>query len=410
MRDGAIIAIQSTDQMRHVHSLYSFPSKFFPELPRWAVEFYSKKGDTVLDPFGGSGTTAVEALISGRNAVSLDINPFATLLASAKTVIGAQTRIQREEQQLLEVLSTPDQSLPEAVGMKLSLDSFWFDLSHLRDFARIRQYIECEIGPKTRPFWLAVLASTIKQFSYLDLGQIKVKRDAKKLIKGTISPFALFNKRVPIATERYIEFSSQVAARVKAECYTISAGELAPFSDKIDLIVTSPPYINAMNYSMAMRYELLLLGLISEQDFHMHQEQYFGTERVYANEYNNWRVLPSSWSCATWLDPVMKKVFLGEKKRWFICYDYFLNMRESFEASITSLKANGYFVLVAGTNTIKGQYIDTFRVLCSMLEDLGLKQELSFKYEIIKQKLKITRHETARLIAFDGVAVFKKTQ
>jgi hypothetical protein len=298
--------------------------------------------------------------------------------------------------------------LPEAERMKLSLDSFWFNLRHLKDFARIRQYVECEIGPKTRSFWMAVLASTIKQFSFLDPGQIKVKRDARKVLKGTPSPLELFQKRVPIAAERYVEFANQVTNRVEAACLTKSADEVACLPTKVDLIVTSPPYINAMNYSMSMRYELLLLGLISESTFHMHQKQYFGTERVYSSEYNNQRALPSSWSCTAWLEPVMEKVFLGEKKRWFICYDYFLNMHRSFEASVGTLKRGGRFVLVAGTNTIRGQFIDTFKVLCSMLEDLGLEPVLNFQYEIIKQKLKITRHETARLIAHDGVAVFEK--
>ena len=45
------------------------------------VERYSQAGDTVLDPFGGTGVTAIEAFLLGRNAIQNDLNPFANFIA-----------------------------------------------------------------------------------------------------------------------------------------------------------------------------------------------------------------------------------------------------------------------------------------------------------------------------------------
>jgi adenine-specific DNA methylase len=45
------------------------------------IEHYSREGETVLDPFGGSGVTAIEALLLGRRAIHNDLNPFANFLA-----------------------------------------------------------------------------------------------------------------------------------------------------------------------------------------------------------------------------------------------------------------------------------------------------------------------------------------
>ena len=46
-----------------------------PRVVRNVIERYSKPGDLILDPMVGGGTTAIEALLTGRNSVSMDINP-----------------------------------------------------------------------------------------------------------------------------------------------------------------------------------------------------------------------------------------------------------------------------------------------------------------------------------------------
>ena len=51
-----------------------------PQMVRNIIELYSKVGDVVLDPMVGGGTTPVECLLTGRNSVSIDINPGALLI------------------------------------------------------------------------------------------------------------------------------------------------------------------------------------------------------------------------------------------------------------------------------------------------------------------------------------------
>ena len=62
-----------------------YPTRYISAVPRFAINAYSKAGETVLDPFCGSGTTAIEAMLLGRNAMSIDIDPFARLLIKVKT-------------------------------------------------------------------------------------------------------------------------------------------------------------------------------------------------------------------------------------------------------------------------------------------------------------------------------------
>lgn len=67
------------------HSFYRYPARFGEIFVREAILNFSKEGDSVLDPFCGGGTTLVEALALGRNAIGLDLSELAIFVARAKT-------------------------------------------------------------------------------------------------------------------------------------------------------------------------------------------------------------------------------------------------------------------------------------------------------------------------------------
>jgi len=73
------------DKSYLTHNFHSYPAKFVPQIPRIVIEKLSKPGDIVLDPFCGSGTTLVEAKLTGRHSIGLDINPISILSSKCKT-------------------------------------------------------------------------------------------------------------------------------------------------------------------------------------------------------------------------------------------------------------------------------------------------------------------------------------
>ena len=75
----------ANDQTNYLsHDLHPYPAKFIPQIAANLVSSLSLPGELVWDPFGGSGTTAFEALRLGRRCVSTDANPVATEIATAK--------------------------------------------------------------------------------------------------------------------------------------------------------------------------------------------------------------------------------------------------------------------------------------------------------------------------------------
>jgi len=85
--------LKEKDTTKHIHRLHPYKGKFIPQLVEYFIddhtdnfkkETYFKKGDIVLDPFSGSGTTMVQANELGMHSIGIDISAFNSLIANVK--------------------------------------------------------------------------------------------------------------------------------------------------------------------------------------------------------------------------------------------------------------------------------------------------------------------------------------
>jgi len=90
------------ERTKHVHRLHPYLGKFIPQLVEIFLRKYFVPGQTVLDPFCGSGTTLVQANELGINAVGCDVSAFNILLCRVKTARYDLARARREVLDILE--------------------------------------------------------------------------------------------------------------------------------------------------------------------------------------------------------------------------------------------------------------------------------------------------------------------
>src|SRR5262249_52633331 len=93
-RRMAKLNFDAADTLYATHGLHPFAAKCPPQLAKYGINRYSKRGETVLDPMMGSGTTLVEARLLGRHAVGYDIDPLARLMAGVKSRLVSDSGIE----------------------------------------------------------------------------------------------------------------------------------------------------------------------------------------------------------------------------------------------------------------------------------------------------------------------------
>jgi len=220
------------------HWIYPYKGKFHPQMIRAALNIIGlQPGETVLDPFIGSGTTALEAQLLGVNCVGLDASPLCVLQSRVKT---ASREVIKDIRAQCEALPAP--SLGEAALDEKALNTITSGADQrVQDFFRLAKLVALSDSVRRRKDFASAFDTRMKLMvqSVTDYDQI---RTALKLSLGRA---------------------------------TIEQGDARalPLRDEsIDGIITSPPYAIALDYIKNDAHALEALGL----DLRGMREQFVG--------------------------------------------------------------------------------------------------------------------------------------
>jgi predicted RNA methylase len=95
------------------HYLFRYPAKFHPPIARSLIERLTEPGQTICDPFMGSGSLAIEAMVAGRNSIGVDVDPLAVAVARAKSRRYQIPSLRKHAEQLCEKLEKRERPASE---------------------------------------------------------------------------------------------------------------------------------------------------------------------------------------------------------------------------------------------------------------------------------------------------------
>ena len=140
VEDNSILEITTRDVGYFTHSFFKYPCKFIPQVPKWAIEKYTKENDLVLDCFAGSGTTLVEAVMLKRNALGVDFDKLSQLLCLTKTKLLTKKEILNIKEMLNDLFlknKNIEQQLPDLHNIE-----HWFCLETIQELSNLKNNID----------------------------------------------------------------------------------------------------------------------------------------------------------------------------------------------------------------------------------------------------------------------------
>lgn len=257
-----------------MHSMCSYHGMFPAKVAHYFIQRYSKPGDTVLDPFSGRGTTALQARVEGRLAVCNDLNPLAYVLSRAKVdppTWGEVNRFLDELETLFNKTPTADLDVSPDIRML-------YHENTLRQLTFIRERLISQ--PLTswsrNEYMLAGALAGIMHGAwrrdgssqYLSISMPNTFSMAPAYVKKFIRENELkkldqdvFERLRDKLARLYLDETPGLTgtAHNADAAMLLSGNAVAPNS--VDLVVTSPPYLQVVNYGQSNWIRLWLLGI-----------------------------------------------------------------------------------------------------------------------------------------------------
>lgn len=326
------------------HRFHSYPARFIPQIPLTFIKLFTDEGENVLDPFCGCGTTMVEAFLNNRNSIGNDFNPLAVLISKVKTTLIDETEFRY-------------------LNRKLSVMKRYLDL----DYRRVENRAENLPNRKISKIFNRAIISKLEAIretllevkderhdDVYDLGRAALSSTIWALVENGngIDVDNIFLRKVNSMREGLKETDKIVKNIPDVKAINGDARRLDVETDSVDLVVTSPPYVNALDYYRAHMYNMLWLGM----DFDLFRKHEIGGHSHFIA--NRFRLLSE---------------YLGDM------------LRSMIEMNRV-LKRDKLCVIVVGNSSLEYELIESHRFFAEMAGNIGFEQIKTIHRNIDKTK------------------------
>ena len=240
-----------TAKQRQANSIHeiSYRACYKPQLPRFFIDIFTEKGDTVYDPFAGRGTTLIEAALMGRNIVSNDVNPLSVILTKPRLNIPTIDEIEARLDEIEFEQSEADIDL-----------SMFFDKKTEYEIVSLKnRLLDSDVDNWIRMVSTNRLTGHSAGFfsGYTLPPNQAASQKSQKLINARLEIVPPYKNTKEIILKKSKSLLRNINSKLRRELKTINSTFSSLDSrktthiqnDSINLTVTSPPFLNIVKYA-----------------------------------------------------------------------------------------------------------------------------------------------------------------
>ena len=367
------------------HSLFYYPAKFIPQIPRFCLHTYTKPGDWIIDPFAGSGTVGLEAILTNRNAILIDINPLLNHIVPTK-ILFQYTYLNPDT--LHKILHDMIQNSFTYYRPLWKNLEYWYDSNILETLCRYWGYVKGLEGNPYQTILILALLKASKRFSYADhktpkLFKTKAKQnEMHHLLQGDWKS-ALNDLIYETAFDACHRLAMLARLREQSQNCVLYYGGVdssEPFvferpeirSKTIQALITSPPYLQAQEYIRTVKLELYWLGYTEEE-----------VKMVSRLE------IPYRRAKEKISTPTLEHIrgAIQQRNLQDILDSYFYYTLRSLENAAKMLCADGRLCIFVGNPKIEGVEVEIWRIITEYFQERGYELEGVYEDQIKKRQL-----------------------
>lgn len=350
--------------------IHPFPARMAPGIALEALG-ESRTPLRILDPMAGSGTVLAVARANGHRAYGVDIDPLAVLLAGVWTrTVDAASVTEKAEAVLsqaraqIKKLSVAQAYPAESDDETRSFIRYWFDSYVRRQLAALALSIRRTRDLAIREaLWCAFSRLIITKQAGASLAlDLSHSRPHKRFDRAPIKPFSRFTSAVELVVSNCPQNNSGVVGPV-AVAKLGDARKLEATDGSIDLVLTSPPYLNAIDYLRCSKFSLVWMGH-TVRELRQIRARAVGTEASAKHALD-----------AAWVQRLIRQLRIRpalSARDHALLSTYAWDMGNAIAEVSRILKRGGRAVYVVGDSTIRGTFVRNSAIISALASRNGL--------------------------------------
>jgi hypothetical protein len=240
-------------------AIYKYPAKFIPQVIAYVLKRYAKPGMKIFDPFAGYGTVGIVSRVYGYDYELWDLNPIISIIHDTAVMKNPKANLQ---ELMKEIKNSKEEFIP-----KWSNLNYWFPDEFIPILSRSWGFAH-SLTDETKYILLIPLINVTRYFSYADEKVHKLYKSnySRKKINELLKKdwksqfYDMLQKEIYKLLKKVWEYNclnpKQVNYKIKAGIDTLSA----KLEGDVNILITSPPYLQAQEYIRSTKLELFWLG------------------------------------------------------------------------------------------------------------------------------------------------------